>query len=768
MKSHAHFRILGLTLALAALLPSSLRAADNIYTNSASAKWETATNWSLGAPSSTHSIFITNAGSKTVTIDGTTSTNFTGAMTVTNLTIGGPAGATNTLSLTNAGTTFPLHLVNSVPFGTALKLTTGGEISVDGSSLLGENNVGIGNSSDLGVLTINSGIVRFSQDVSLGGNNGQGTITLNGGVLQIDGSIYAGSSGGTGIVNVTGGLMLHTNNNLFIPYTASSLFNLSGGVVKARAASMGGAGGILKITGGWMALSEETAPSSQAHLLIGDALSHNPQSVLVSTNGLLTVTNAAHLGAIDVVAGALTLDGGTIITDNLTLTNGGSFTNKSGTLQFTGAYQVENGTVAIAGGSLQAASSFLAGSASGSTGTVLLASGGTLSVTNGVLGLGNGGALTNGAGTGSLTVSNASLLGATLNLGSTAGGRGTLQIQTNASVALSSNLTVVSSSLSITSSVSVSGGSLTATNGTLSIGSSGNGQMIISAGSVTARDIKLGGVGPGSSGKLTLVPGAFLRFLSSFSSNAGDVGGDVDGNGGNCYIGQDHDAAIYVNGGRITNVGGIFVGYSPGFTGTFEENAGLVQVTNSFVVGDVVVGDCASGAIGLATLNGGALYVTNATHTAVLDVRNGSFTLNNGALLVVDNLVLTNACGSFFNNGGTLIINRQRQLAPFLDTDRDGQSNTNEIRAGTDPLDPNSSFRLLSATIINHRDVRLDWTAVGGHGYAVQRSTNLAGTNFFDLSSVIPVTGTNQTTTNYIHIGAATNPAGYYRIRLAP
>src|SRR5437867_12390370 len=82
-----------LAASLGSLLAISPVADDNIYTNSISGKWEVPTNWSLGAPTTNNSIFITNAGTKTVTIDGIASTNFPGTMTVTNLTIGAASGA---------------------------------------------------------------------------------------------------------------------------------------------------------------------------------------------------------------------------------------------------------------------------------------------------------------------------------------------------------------------------------------------------------------------------------------------------------------------------------------------------------------------------------------------------------------------------------------------------------------------------------------------------------------------------------------------------
>src|SRR5438552_13042966 len=189
-------------------------AQTNIWVSGTDGKWETPANWSLGAPSASHYVFITNAGTKIATIDGTTSGSFPETMTITNLTISAPGGAVNTLVLTNAGTTFPLRLfstdVSSVDhFG--LKVSTGGAITVDNSSLAAYNDAFIGGFNDRGTITVNSGLLHFAGDVAkFGGFGGTGTLNINGGTVLVDSFIYAGFAGGTGIVNVTGGTLLHT------------------------------------------------------------------------------------------------------------------------------------------------------------------------------------------------------------------------------------------------------------------------------------------------------------------------------------------------------------------------------------------------------------------------------------------------------------------------------------------------------------------------------------------------------------------------------
>jgi hypothetical protein len=249
-------------------------------------------------------------------------------MTVSNLTLGGPAGTTNTLAL--SGASLPLHLATTQPGGVALELAPNGAITVDSSTLQLEAYTHIAAVAGAATLTLNSGSVVLGNDVSLGFFLGQGEIDVNGGTLVIGGTLYAGAAGGIAMVNVAGGTLLHTNVPMLLPYTSYGELTLSAGLVKARGITMGGPGGVLEITGGTMMLAEEQVPSSQAHLLIGDAGLNNPELVSVAGTGLLTVTNAAGAGRIECVRGEFLVNGGAVVADNLLLTNGGSFSQSGG------------------------------------------------------------------------------------------------------------------------------------------------------------------------------------------------------------------------------------------------------------------------------------------------------------------------------------------------------------------------------------------------------------------------------------------------------
>ena len=215
------------------------------------------------------------------------------------------------------------------------------------------------------------------------------------------------------------------------------------------------------------------------------------------------------------------------------------------------------------------------------------------------------------------------------------------------------------------------------------------------------------------------------------------------------------------------------------------------------VLSDMTLGDCGGGMMGFVTITGGNLFITNAAHNATLDVRSGSFIMTGGTV-VVDRLVMTNACGLFQRNGGTTSIGtlvldpnldadgdgipngweQSHGLDPLnaadagADNDGDGLSNLREYQLGTDPSDASSPFRI-TAIAREGNNMRVTWTTVGGTTNVVQVSPGAAGgnytNNFSDLSAQLSILGSTVTSTNYLDPNGATNvPARYYRVRLVP
>ena len=144
----------------------------NSWVSASSGLWGTAGNWNAGRPTNTQSlILITNASTKSVTIDASTPT---ANRTVSNLTVSGPAGTVNTLQLSNAGTATPLRILDAFVLSTnAVLVITNSALRLDGVSTPFTINGAVTNLAD-GQITATNG------DTSVG-LQGIGRLTLNGG-----------------------------------------------------------------------------------------------------------------------------------------------------------------------------------------------------------------------------------------------------------------------------------------------------------------------------------------------------------------------------------------------------------------------------------------------------------------------------------------------------------------------------------------------------------------------------------------------------------
>ncbi len=672
-------------------------------------------------------------------------------------------GATGNLSMSNSiftphnfyvgnlfnGTATFLNCSNVFGYGLTMGGATDvvGNMSIQGGTWIATNtysgpdspliNLGV---NGTGNLTISNANVQLGATAI--GNSGAGSLIVQSNVVITLGKTFLGLGDphSSGTFSIDGGQVSMPELHIV---QGTGMVNVANGTLAVPIVSIGEtntATGSLNITGGTTLISTSLTVSSNSIASAG-----------VSVNGgALNITNATHTATTIMNGGSLLVGAGAFQTDNLILTNGGS---------------------------VNSLRDVLLGTTAGATNILALSGGSTLILTNAALGLGNNGT-TNGAGTGIASITGATINVTTLNLGSTGGGLGLLTLQSNALVNVQSNLTLVSGSLVATSSITLNSGSFTASNGLTQIGSSGNGLLTISAGNHTFRQIMLGstnGLGSGGfhflGGHVTLLgigtgPGQGLN-----SNWILWEGGDLDGSGTCLTIADGDDSNVTIP-AYAFNVRGqldsMYVGYTAGNIGTFTQAASssVVVITDQMILGN---GDCANGAQGNVTLSGGTLYVTNATHTAVLDVRNGTFTLGPGATLVVDNLILESPCGHFIKQpGGILIMNNAPLLHPKFDADGDGQSNAAEALAGTDPLSPSSTFQITSLVKTNGNSIRVDWTTAGGHSYVVQTNGNLGSGTFYDLSQPIVVPGTTEDTTNYVHTNGVADGPQFYRVRLGP
>jgi len=794
-----------------------------------SGKWEVTNKWSLGtAPSTSDSVdLITNAGNKTVTIDAVTSGSFPATLTISNLLLSALGGSTNTLVLSNAGTSTPLHLQDT------FTISSGGVLLVTNSALLfdamatcchdfeingvvtmqsglivasnNENriNLGVGTNGFAGRLTISNGTV-LSREVIVGFNNGcQGTLTVAGGTVSVSGVgldigfFGGGSSPSTGTVFVTGGQLIVNNGSFNVGDFGVGQMTVSNGIVQARdvaVANDSGSQGTLTMAGGIMLVS--------SNLLVG-SLSNVVARVSVSS-GSLFVTNAAHSAVTEVRYGTLMLTtGGVFATDSLLITNAsGSFLNNGGTFNITGQAQVDQGTQTFASGTTQVSSNFVIGSTANSTGTVIVT--GTLVAKDGTLGIGNNGTITSGGGVGRMIISNGTLLVSRIALGNSAGARCDLLLEDGGVISdggcPSGNCRIVINSLGFGDI----GGTVDTCNTPMSLGVTGPSDYTVSGNANDSfQDLY---VGDTDMGTFTMA-GGVVNICQQF----------VVGNQGPPFEVTPSVGAVWINGGQltITNssiysiIGNSGVGQMTMSNGTVtaatvvvgnnSSNPGTVTVAGGAmtVLGGLTLGDCSQGMIGIVTVAGGNLFVTNAAHNAVLDVRSGRVTLS-GGLLQVDKLVMTNSCGLFVRGGGSLLVG-SLLLDPNLDADGDGMpngwelshgldplnaadanwdndgdglSNLREYQLGTDPNDPSSPYRITAITK-EGANMRVTWSTVGGNTNVLQANSGVAGgnytNNFGDLSPQLIISGSIVTSTNFVDPGGATIvPSRYYRIRVVP
>jgi hypothetical protein len=101
------------------------------------------------------------------------------------------------------------------------------------------------------------------------------------------------------------------------------------------------------------------------------------------------------------------------------------------------------------------------------------------------------------------------------------------------------------------------------------------------------------------------------------------------------------------------------------------------------------------------------------------------------------------------------------------DPDGDGMSNLQEYLAGTDPTNSASYFHIISITPEGD-DILITWSCGGGRTNVVQAAFDL-GSGYSNICDNIILTGTGDSVTNYLDVGAATNsPVLLYRIQLVP
>jgi len=371
-------------------------------------------------------------------------------------------------------------------------------------------------------------------------------------------------------------------------------------------------------------------------------------------------------------------------------------------------------------------------------------------------------------------------------IGYSAGSQGTLVISNGATVRVSS--LTIGQLAGATGSVWITGGELTTTNGGqpnwLTVGPAGTGQMTISNGTVLSGRVSIGG------GATVTIAGGKLVASSILNIGSTSAGGSVWVTGGQ-LVATNVNVLIGTSGpGQLT----ITAGSAQMSSATVANNTGgpaslTVTGGTASVLSSLVIGNCSGTTSGQVVVAGtGSLFVTNASHTAILNVSRGTLVVGPGGLLQVDTLIMTNTCGQIVRNGGTIIVSnlvldpnlsavgdgilngwkQQYGLDPLdsnlanKDLDGTGLTVLQDYLAGLDPTNGSSAFRITAIAPVG-ADMRVWFTSVSGKYYALQRCDFMGGA-WTSIVTNIPGNGGIQWTKD---VGAAARGTVFYRIVLS-
>jgi T5SS/PEP-CTERM-associated repeat protein len=659
----------------------------NSWTNSLGGKWEGATNWSLRvAPYIGHSlVLITNASTKTVTNDATTASAFPTTLTLSNLLISAPGGATNTLLLAHGGTQTPLTVRSN------LTINAGGALAIQNAGLRLEGPINTGLRID-GAASLANGLIQITNDATrlIVGNNGRGTFSVSDGTVLANYAIVGANSGSDGTWQIAGGsnviaggafdiadsltatgTVLVTGGRLEVPNAYVGLFGngrlvVSNGVVQCAGtvliASQDGAQGSFIAAGGTSTfggmLVRESSLASGSVLVTGNA--QVQLNGPLDNRGAVSVSggNFTVLGQLDSdqPGNSISVNGGqfSATNDNAFLT---SVTVSNGTFLARDVFlgNQKAGTFSVAGGVVAAPGSlngFNVG-VNGGTGTVWQA-GGQIILTNTDLNIGG---LFSPA-TGLLTISNGVASALNVYVGGQGGGTGVVTVA-GGTLTASNAFFGYDASASRNTALVTGAGSVWSNASGLFVGYSGAGnQLVVSNGGLVSGINADIGHSATSSSNLVVVSGtgAFLRLQNLlYLGNLGAGSRLVISNGGwvrddNClmgYFSTNNEAVVTGPGSTWTNTSGLYVG-------RFRGGNRLVVTNGGFIFSrGIYVGIDPSATNNRVVVDGGTLLVTNATGAGELDVQRGTNVLNAG-LIDVSQLWVLNPLGYFEFNGGTV------------------------------------------------------------------------------------------------------------------
>ena len=134
------------------------------------------------------------------------------------------------------------------------------------------------------------------------------------------------------------------------------------------------------------------------------------------------------------------------------------------------------------------------------------------------------------------------------------------------------------------------------------------------------------------------------------------AGGTLDLSGSGMVLGNGRRGLFTLSSG-LAKISGISIGGAAGSSGTMTLSGGVMIVPKWITIGNNVGAAACFVTVGTNS----SLYVTNATHTAYVDVAETSSLTLDGGLMQLDNLILTNG-GNFTNLAGTLVFTQPFQV----------------------------------------------------------------------------------------------------------
>jgi hypothetical protein len=256
--------------------------------------------------------------------------------------------------------------------------------------------------------------------------------------------------------------------------------------------------------------------------------------------------------------------------------------------------------------------------------------------------------------------------------------------------------------------------------------------------------------------------GAYNLYLDTDNSRAtGFRGGSDNFPIGADYLLQGNTVYHYVGGGTDWNWVQVAVATSVvGGTSNVEFSLPQALIGNPSVIGLFFLGDNPSiGGNGLDVYPNSALQAGGGGAKFTYRLLAASQSADS----VGDGIPDSWRQAYFGGNGSTT----NSKSCATCDPDGDGMSNLQEFLAGTNPTNPASAFRVTNVSQ-NGANIRVTWTSGAGKTNVLQAAPNISGT-YSNVSPNIVLTGTGDSSTNYVDIGGATNsPGRYYRVRLVP